>query len=149
MILVSNGNKDKKWGSGNNRAALSSPSWRAWPCKILSGLCCLPGQSAAWLCWRRLDAFLNPFPKWKSHLPCPVSTRHLCPPAAPNKQCLWGNTEGLPFSLLMAKSENTQIDSWLQLLHQEKHTFYPSTFLWFELCLTGQILEHRSAGFRC
>lgn len=144
MILVSNGNKDKKWGSGNNRAALSSPSWRAWPYKILSSLRCLPGPNAAWLCWRRLDGFLNPLPKQKSHLPCPVSTRQLCLPAAPNNTEPMREHQGSVFLV-----ENTQINSWLQLLNQEKYAFSPSTFLWFELRVTEQILEHHSAGFRC
>lgn len=144
MILVSNGNKDKKWGSGNNRAALYSLSLWASSYKILSGFHCFWGQNSGQICTsgEGFDNLLHPFAVLYC---CPTSVRPFLP-----KQCeIFGVNTTVVFPSL-CRPRSARIHK-LTITFQPENTcilsLLPDTFLWSEFWITNYMMEHDLAAF--
>lgn len=138
MIRVSNGNKDKKWGWGNNRAALSSLPLRAWSYKILSGLHCCLGQDLARFCTPGGGLIIS----WTHSLHqreifSPVNVKPFLPQACPN------NLRGTPQMYFLSSDNHDEQESPnqpLALTFPSENTCVLSLllciFLWLEFWVT-------------
>lgn len=153
MILVSNGNKDKKWGSGNNRAALSSlygpGPIKYWAASTVSQdriqLSFAHPEQVGW-CSEAIHT-------QKRNLPCPVSAKAFLPQASPNNEVPLRCTTQSSF-FPFASNEERESTDWLQAITSRSENIsilsvLPYTFQWCELWATAQTLEHYLVGFSC